>query len=164
MNDFERIPPQQIRRIFDYDRRLLPNSLLAEREAESRDLPSAVRNTGLSIGYPAWNLLYYSLLCSIDSEDPVIVETGTNLGYSTIVLAQALKDSKAHGVIRTVDINPIAVAQARQNAGRAGVAGVISFSVGDSLDFLRASCQRTRSRRLCVSRWRTRCCPCHRRV
>jgi predicted O-methyltransferase YrrM len=135
-NDLDRVPPEQIRRIFDYDRGLLPNSFLAERDA-GRDLVSAVRNTGLSIGYPAWNLLYYSLLCSMDSPDPVIVETGTNLGYSSIVLAQALRDRKAGGIVRTVDINPAAVAQARENALRAGVADLISFSVGDSLDFLR---------------------------
>lgn len=143
LSDFESIPAAQVRRVFDYDRRLLPNAFLAERDAGSHDLTTAVRNTGLSIGYPAWNLLYYSLLCSIDCPEPVIVETGTNLGYSTIVLAQALRDSKARGTVRTVEINPAAVAQARENAAKAQVADLISFSAGDSLDFLRRLKQET---------------------
>ena len=58
-------------------------------------------------------------------------------GSKNNVLAQALRDRKAGGIVRTVDINPAAVAQARENALRAGVADLISFSVGDSLDFLR---------------------------
>jgi predicted O-methyltransferase YrrM len=137
MSDFDQIPPAQIRRVFDYERRLLPNLFLAESDANSRDLPSAVRNTGLSIGYPSWNLLYYTLLCSVDSPDPVVIETGTNLGFSTIVLAQALKDANATSVVRTVDINPAAVTRARENAVRAGLDNRISFTVGDSIEFLR---------------------------
>jgi hypothetical protein len=49
---------------------------------------AAVR-TGLSMGYPAWNLLYYTLLCSLPP-DPVVAEVGTNLGFSTIVLVPGI--------------------------------------------------------------------------
>lgn len=137
MHDFDRIPADQIKRIFNYDRRLLPNAYLAEKEEKSYDLASAASETGLSVGYPAWNLLYYSLLCSIASPAPVVVETGTNLGFSTIVMAQALKDANVRAVVRTVDIDPDAVRCARQNAAKARMEEFISFSVGDSLEFLR---------------------------
>jgi len=130
------IRPIPSRRRFDYDRRLLVNPYLAEQEAGSRDLRSAVARTGLSVGYPSWNLLYYTLLCSLPPSDPVVVETGTNQGWSTIVLAQALVDAGVAGVVRTVDIDPEVVKLARRNAERAGVAGRIRFHVGDSRQFL----------------------------
>src|SRR5687767_7689860 len=53
------------RRTFSYRRELVPNPVLAEAERETRDLAAAVAGTGLSMGYPAWNLLYYSLLCGL---------------------------------------------------------------------------------------------------
>jgi predicted O-methyltransferase YrrM len=123
-------------RTFDYDRRLLVNPYLAEQEAASHDLRSAMARTGLSVGYPAWNLLYYTLLCSLPPSDPVVVETGTNQGFSTIVLAQALADAGAGGVVRTVDIDPEVVELAKRHAAQAGVAERIRFEVGDSRDFL----------------------------
>ncbi|HZD73250.1 MAG TPA: class I SAM-dependent methyltransferase [Actinomycetota bacterium] len=123
-------------RIFDYDRRLLVNPYLAEREHDVHDLQAAMASTGLSLGYPAWNLLYYALLCSLPPADPVVVETGTNQGFSTIVLAQALIDAGAEGLVRTVDIDPEAVALARRHAQQAKVAERIRFEVADSRDFL----------------------------
>jgi predicted O-methyltransferase YrrM len=133
---YHSIRPIPSRRRFDYDRRLLVNAYLAEQDADSRDLRSAVARTGLSLGYPAWNLLYYTLLCSLPPSDPVVVETGTNQGFSTIVMAQALIDAGAGGVVRTVDVDPAVVEAARANAERAGVAGRIRFHVGDSRDYL----------------------------
>lgn len=124
------------RRAFGYDRRLLVNPYLAAMDATSRDLPSAVAATGLSIGYPAWNLLYYALLCSVTRDEPVVVETGTNHGFSTIVLAQALLDAGRGGVVRTVDADGGAVEVARGHAARAGVAGAVRFAVDDSRTFL----------------------------
>lgn len=124
------------RRSFAYDRRLLASPYLAALEATSRDLPSAVARTGLSIGYPAWNLLYYCLLCGVSGAEAVVVETGTNHGCSTIVMAQALVDAGVAGVVRTVDADARAVAVARGHAARAGVADRIRFSVGDSAAFL----------------------------
>jgi hypothetical protein len=44
-------------RRFDYDRRLLPSPYLAELEPEGTDLATASTRTGLTVGYPAWNLL-----------------------------------------------------------------------------------------------------------
>ena len=129
-----------IRRIFAYDYSLLPNKYLQELEKGSFDKEAAVQKTGYSIGYPAWNLLYYSILCSmpkVRTRKSVIVETGTNLGFSTIILAQALKDSGVEGRVYTVDINEKAVEAARKNVERAGLADLVEFHVEDSLIFLR---------------------------
>jgi predicted O-methyltransferase YrrM len=125
--------------MFDYDRRLLVNEYLAEQEAATRDLESAISRTGFSLGYPAWNLLYYALLCSLPrSGGPVVVETGTNRGFSTIVLAQALRDAGTPSVVRTVDIDPEVVQLAERNLARAGLSDLVRFSVQDSLAFLEA--------------------------
>jgi predicted O-methyltransferase YrrM len=129
---------KRTRRIFQYDRSLLPNAFLAEQEAGVANLEEAVERTGLSLGYPAWNLLYYVLICSIQlKKEVVIVETGTNKGFSTIVLAQALKDVGSPGLIRTVDNDAMAVDQARSNVARAGLAHHVEFHVADSLAYLR---------------------------
>jgi predicted O-methyltransferase YrrM len=131
--------PSKSRRMFDYDRRLLVNPYLAEQEAATSDLESAIARTGFSLGYPAWNLLYYTLLCSLPrSGRPVVVETGTNRGFSTIVLAQALRDAGTPSVVRTVDIDPEVVKLAEQNLARAGLSDLVRFSVQDSLQFLAA--------------------------
>ena len=84
---------KKVRRIFDYDKKLLPNRFIAALEDQSLDIKSARNYSGKSIGYPAWNLLYYSVLCSIDpGEESILIETGTNWGVSTIILGQALKE------------------------------------------------------------------------
>lgn len=134
--EFEKIPPEQIRRIFDYDRHRLPNAYLAEMEAGCETLGDGVLKTGLSIGYPAWNLLYYSLFCSINSNNPIVIETGTNLGFSTIVMAQALKDRKVDATVKTVEINPLVVEQAKNHARQAEVEAFIQFFVENSIIFL----------------------------
>jgi predicted O-methyltransferase YrrM len=115
------------RRMFEYNRNLIPNSFLAETEKNINDLSETEKFTGLSTGYPAWNLLYYSLLCSIPQKHrPIIIETGTNIGLSTIIMAQVLKDLK----------DSENVEKAQQNAGKSGVSDYIEFNVNDSLIFL----------------------------
>lgn len=128
-----------VRRVFDYNRRLLPNRYLAKVEAEVHDLESAIRHTGLSIGYPAWNLLYYVCLTALPAEvgQVNLVETGTNAGYSTIVLAQVLADRKLDCKLHTVDIDPAATATARANLAQAGLDSYVEFFTEDSLAFLK---------------------------
>ena len=124
-------------RKFDYDRDLLPNAFLKAKERGVADLESAQQTTGKTVGYPGWNLLYYCCLCSLDPEkEHVIVETGTNWGYSTIVLAQALKDSGAQGKVYTIELEEENLAIARENFREAGVADRIESYVGDSLRLL----------------------------
>jgi predicted O-methyltransferase YrrM len=117
----------------------LPNKYLAELESKTHNLEIAYKNmTGESLGYPAWNLLYYSLICSlpIERKETVIVETGTNNGFSAIIMAQALWDMNMNGVVNTVDIDEKVVELAKSNVARAGVAEYVKFHVQDSLEFL----------------------------
>jgi hypothetical protein len=52
------LTPDISRRRFDYDRRLLPNPYMTVPEPQELDRPT--RHQGLTIGYPAWRLLYYN--------------------------------------------------------------------------------------------------------
>ncbi|MGD0336889.1 MAG: class I SAM-dependent methyltransferase [Candidatus Omnitrophota bacterium] len=136
------------RRIFKYNYSLLPNSYIGEIEKNAgygedveENIKLAIEKTGLSIGYPAWNLLYYSLLCSLprkDEQEAVVVETGTNRGFSTIILAQALKDSGIQGYVHTVDIEKDLIAKAEENIEKAGLGlkEYVKFKVQDSVAFL----------------------------
>jgi predicted O-methyltransferase YrrM len=122
------------RRVFDYDRRLLPNPYVGELDpANGR---AYWERTGQSPGYPAWNLLYYALLCSVEVKDPVVVETGTNFGLSTIVMAQALKDLGAEGKLQTIEVGPRLSEAAQQRVRDAGLRDYVDFHVGDSLAVL----------------------------
>jgi predicted O-methyltransferase YrrM len=118
------------RRKTDYERHLLVNDQLKQSEESGA--------IALSMGYPSWNLLYYCALCSLPVQgDPTIVETGTNEGLSTIVLAQALRDGPGMGKIHTVDLSSENVSRAKKNIERAGFEDLVEFNVGDSADFLR---------------------------
>jgi predicted O-methyltransferase YrrM len=126
------------RRRFDYDRSLLVNDVLRQAEEGVSSLREAMEHSGLSMGYPSWNLLYYTLLCSMPRRSPVVIEAGTNRGFSTTVLAQAVTDGGRGGVVHTVDIDPDVVDVARETVARAGVDGPVVFHVGDSVDVLRS--------------------------
>jgi precorrin-6B methylase 2 len=136
-------------RRFDYDRRLLPNPYLAELEPEGADLAATSGRTGQTVGYPSWNLLYYALFCSPQpdpsaygpvpppiTDDLVVVETGTNWGVSTIVMAQALKDLGTTAKVRTVEMNESLAEIAKSNVEQAGLTDHVEFHVEDSLSFL----------------------------
>jgi predicted O-methyltransferase YrrM len=124
-------------RMFRYDRNLLPNKFLAGLEEGVEDIESARRRSGLTIGYPGWNFLYYCVLCSLSREMPnVIIETGTNIGCSTIVLAQALLDSGLPGHVDSVELDQRNHEQAKINTMAAGVASVVTLHLGDSKNFL----------------------------
>lgn len=93
-------------RKFNYEKALLPNKYLAEREEGVSSIEEAKAKTGLTVGYPGWCLIYYILLCHLHPEkDNIILETGTNEGYTTIILAQALKDSGYKGKVFTVELD-----------------------------------------------------------
>jgi predicted O-methyltransferase YrrM len=127
------------RRRFDYDRRLLPNRRIAELEPpEVTTVEETKGRTDWSVGYPAWNLLYYSLYSSVlpEEEGAVVLETGTNRGISTIVMAQALADLGIRAVVETVELDPDLSADARSNVESAGLAERVRFHVGGALEFL----------------------------
>jgi predicted O-methyltransferase YrrM len=130
------LTPDISRRRFDYDRRLLPNPYMAVLEPQELDRPT--RHQGLTIGYPAWSLLYYSLYCSLDPErdDLVVIETGTNRGLSTISMAQAVEDVGANTIVETVDVDDSKTQIARENVEGAGLTDRVKFHIEDSLEFL----------------------------
>jgi predicted O-methyltransferase YrrM len=124
------------RRQFDYDPTLLVNDVLREVEDGVHDIHQAMGTSGLSMGYPSWNLLYYTALCSLSRPSPVVVEVGTNRGYSTSVLAQALADGGRGGVVHTIDIDPEGQEVARTTVERAGHRDRVRFHTGDSVEQL----------------------------
>lgn len=129
------IPQDEIRRMFHYDRRLLPNDYLADKDKDVDTVEKAVSQTGISPGYPSWNLLYYSLLSSLKPQ-AVVVEIGTHKGFSTILLAQAIKDRGYEGIVWTVDLDRHLVTIAEQNVARAGLTEFVRFHVDESTHFL----------------------------
>lgn len=87
-------------RTTDYDRSLLPNRHLATLEEGVSGPEDWVERSGHSVGYPAWGLIYYLTLCAVTyNRRNDIIETGTNQGASTIVLAQALADAGVEGIV-----------------------------------------------------------------
>ena len=77
----------------------------------------------MSMGYPAWNLLYYSVLTSLTPtlSDRIVVETGTNRGLSTIAIAQAIKDLGLETVVESVDRDHDMTEKARRHLEAAGL-------------------------------------------
>jgi len=124
-------------RTVDYDAALLPNRYLAALDGGSTTPEDWTRRTGFSIGYPAWGLLYYALLCRLDPNDfNVVIETGSNLGCSSIVIGQAIRDSGARGVLHTIEIDEKNFARATENVRKAGLQDHVVLHLGDSLDVL----------------------------
>ena len=162
------IRSDRVGRRFDYDRGLLANAHLRELEPsapapELEPLDGATANeraaredahyveyvrwlgdSGMSMGYPAWNLLYYSMISSLHRRqpDPVVVETGTNRGLSTIVMAQAVKDLDLDAVVETVELDPDMSDHASKNVAAAGLSERVRFHTGDSIEFLEALVER----------------------
>jgi predicted O-methyltransferase YrrM len=129
-------PPRFYRR-FDYDRRLLPNMHLAALEEGVSNTDEAQAKSGWTIGYPGWGLIYQMLLNALSWERPnTVVETGTNWGCSTIVLAQAVKDSVGGGHVHSVDISPEFLDKADANLRDAGLRAYVTLHQGDSLAVL----------------------------
>jgi predicted O-methyltransferase YrrM len=77
--------------------------------------------------------IYYMLLSHLNpSTFNLVIETGTNWGCTTIILAQALKDSGCRGRVVNIEINPDHHARAMDNLVRAGVMDVVTAKLGDS--------------------------------
>lgn|SRR5215831_1136814 len=124
-------------RRFDYDRRLIPNEHLRTLELGVADLDRAQERTGWTVGYPGWGLLYYVLLSHLSWDRAnTIIETGTNWGASTIVLAQALVDAGVEGHVHTFELRPEFAMIARDNLDKAGLGKHVTIHVGNSLERL----------------------------
>jgi predicted O-methyltransferase YrrM len=126
--------------MFGYDLQRLPNAHLADLERGVTTTDEAAPRSGATIGYPGWGLIYHVLLCHLDRSRPeIIVETGTNFGCTTIVLAQALIDAGCAGEVLTFELESANVARAKANAEKAGVASRIRFHEGNSIEQLPAA-------------------------
>lgn len=125
--------PPLFYRQFGYDLDRLPNRHLARLEQGVASHKEAEKRSGATIGYPGWGLIYYTLLCHLDRQRyEVIVETGTNWGCTTIVLAQALVDAGVEGKVITFELDPGNLEVARQNLDAAGLSDRVELHLGDS--------------------------------
>lgn len=129
-------PPKNCR-MFNYRKTLLPNEFLSTLEEGINNIEEAAKKTGFTIGYPGWNLLYYSTLCNLSTTgDNIIIETGTNLGCSTIIMAQALKDSGLKGHVYSVELLEEHYLNANNNIKNAGLIDHVNLYCGNSISFL----------------------------
>lgn len=124
-------------RMTNYDRSLLPNEHLRTLDTNAADRKEWEATTGYSIGYPAWGLLYYTVLCRLKPDAfNLVIETGTNIGSSSIILAQAIRDSEGSGELRTVELEAEFAAKARDNVSKAGLSDLVRFFEGDAIERL----------------------------
>ncbi len=127
----------QFHRMTDYNKSLIPNAHLRQLEEGVGSREEWVEQSGYSIGYPAWGILYYTLLCRLKPEAyNLVIETGTNIGCSSIVLAQAIKDSRGTGELRTVELEPDNLKRAKENIELAGLSDIVKFYEGDAIEQL----------------------------
>lgn len=118
--------------MYDYDRSLLPNRRLAELEEGVTSIEEARERSGASIGYPGWGLIYHILLSHLDrSREEILIETGSNQGATTIVLAQALIDAGCAGKVLTFELSGENADIAENNYRLAGVSSRIEMRRGD---------------------------------
>jgi len=124
--------PPVFHRMFDYDKRLLPNAHLASLEEGVGDVEEARERSGATIGYPGWGLIYHLMLSHLDrGREETIIETGTNGGCTTLVLAQALIDAGCAGRVITFELETDNADVAARNHEAAGVKDRIEQVVGD---------------------------------
>jgi predicted O-methyltransferase YrrM len=127
--------PPVYHRMFGYDVARLPNAHLAELERGVTSIEEARPRTGATIGYPGWGFIYHLLLSHLDrSRTENLIETGTNEGCTTIILAQALVDAGVKGQVHTFELESENVAKARQNLDAGGLAKRVTLHQGSVHD------------------------------
>jgi spermidine synthase len=124
-------------RITDYDRSLVPSRFVAFLDDGVVEPDDWISRSGRTLGHPGWGWIYHTTLMLLDPRrSNVVIETGTNVGTTTIVLAQAVLDSGRDAVVHTIEIDEEIHAEARHRFELAGVATVISPHLGDSIEVL----------------------------
>ena len=104
---------------------------------ESSTRTTGSSRSGRSLGHPGWGFVYHTVLMSLDPVGPnILVETGTNVGSTSIIIAQAILDSGRDGVLHTIELDPEIHAEALRRFDLAGVTSVIEARCGNSLDVL----------------------------
>ena len=126
-------------RLTDYDTSILPTPFLAFLEESVSGPDEWIPRTGRSLGHPGWGLVYHMVLARLDPDrHNVVVETGTNLGSTAMVIAKAIRDSGRSGIVRTIEIDPVIQRQAKERMVLAGLADYVEFNLGNSLEELPA--------------------------
>jgi predicted O-methyltransferase YrrM len=124
-------------RIVDYDRSVIPNRFVAFLDEGVIDEVDWVARSGRSLGHPGWGWVYHTVLMLLDADrDNIVVETGTNVGSTAILVAQAIIDSGRKGLLHTIELDPDIHAEAMRRFDLAGVSSVIKAHLGDSLEVL----------------------------
>ena len=130
-------PPKYQYRITDYDRSLVPNRFVAFLDDGVVDHDDWISRSGRSLGHPGWGWVYHTTLMALDPDrSNTIVETGTNVGTTAIILAQAVIDSGRDGVVHTIELDEQIHAEACKRFELAGVANVVRAHQGDSIELL----------------------------
>jgi hypothetical protein len=130
-------PPIYDYRITDYDRTIVPSRFVAFLDEGVEEPDEWISRSGRSLGHPGWGWVYHTVLMTLDpSRSNVIVETGTNVGSTAIVVAQAVIDSGRDAVVHTVELEEEIYAEACRRFELAGVAKIVRPHLGDSLKFL----------------------------
>jgi predicted O-methyltransferase YrrM len=123
--------------MFGYDVARLPNAHLAELERSVTNIEEAQQRTGYTIGYPGWGVIYHALLAHLDrNREEILIETGTNQGCTTIILAQALVDAGCAGRVLTFELDEANLAKARANIEAAGLSSKVEFIAGNTRETL----------------------------
>ncbi len=124
-------------RITDYDRSIIPSRFVAWLDDGVIDDKDWLARSGRSLGHPGWGWLYHTILMLLDADrSNVLLETGTNVGTSSIIIGQAIIDSGRHGVLHTIELDPELHEEANRRFELAGVSTVVESHCGDSLTVL----------------------------
>ena len=106
------------------------HDLRPERSPVMREMEELAERDGIPIVHWETGRLL-AMLCR--ALDPVVLEVGTAIGYSTLHMAEQLD----RGRIVTLERDPERAAQARDFLGRGGVADRVEIVEGDALETLR---------------------------
>jgi predicted O-methyltransferase YrrM len=116
-----RILEEQVERYLD--------GLRPERSGPMAEMEALAEREGIPIVH--WEAgRFLATLCR--ALDPVVLEVGTAIGYSTLHMAEQLRE----GRVVTLERDPGRAAQARDYLGRAGVAERVELVEGDALETL----------------------------
>jgi hypothetical protein len=124
-------------RLTEYDRSILPSRFVAFLDEGVIDEQEWIGRSGRSLGHPGWGFVYHAVLMLLDADRTnVVVETGTNVGSTAIIIGQAIIDSGRDGRLHTIELDEDLHREALRRFELAGVSQVISARCGDSLDVL----------------------------
>lgn len=136
-------------RITHYDKSLIPSKFIAFLEESATDASTWVSRSGRSLGHPGWGTIYHLVLSSLDPHrHNFLVETGTNIGSTAIIIAQAIADSGRDAILHTIEIDPEVRDTAVERFDLAGVADYVVSHLGDSHAVLREITERGQPIRL----------------